>query len=166
MVFEGNRPAKMAVAKNITAKPNRKEISFFYKTHRSQFQAPERIHALHIVKNIDPTTEVEKARKAMESAMERLRAGEDFARVADDISDCAGNGGDLGWFARGVMVEEFEDVVFELQPGETSGVFETRFGLHIACVLERREAGIAPLGEVYDLIADMLVRQREERTMA
>lgn len=156
----------MVVGKNIITKPNRKEITLFYKTHRSQFHAPERIHALHIVKNVDATSDVEKVKQAIETAEKRLHAGEDFSRVADELSDCAGNGGELGWFARGVMVEEFEDVVFALSPGETSGIFQTRFGFHIARVLEQRDAGIAPLGEVYDLISDMLIRQREGRQTA
>lgn len=143
-------------------KPTRKEVDLYYKTHRSKFHAPERVHALHIVKNSESPAEREAASTAMERIEARLKAGEDFALVADQESDCKGNGGDLGWFARGVMVEEFDDVVFELSPGEQSPVFETRFGLHIARLIEKRAPGIQPLSEVYDAISDYLYRSRLE----
>jgi parvulin-like peptidyl-prolyl isomerase len=145
-------------------KPTRKEIDFYYKTHRSSFQAPERVHVLQIVKNAEGPAERASASVAMQQIESRLKAGEDFRALADRESDCKGNGGDLGWFARGVMVEEFEDVVFELAPGEQSSVFETRFGLHIVRVLEKRPPGIQPLSEVYDAISDYLYRARLEGT--
>jgi peptidyl-prolyl cis-trans isomerase C len=143
-------------------KPTRKEIDLFYKTHRSRFHAPERIHALHIVKNSEGSEERAAAILSMERIERRLQAGEDFATVADEESDCKGNGGDLGWFPRGVMVEEFDEIVFELSPGEQSRVFETRFGFHIVRVTEKRSPGIQPLSEVYDAISEHLYRSRVE----
>jgi parvulin-like peptidyl-prolyl isomerase len=145
-------------------KPTRKEVDFYYKTHRSQFHAPERVHALQIVKNVHFPRQHQSATLVLERALARLRAGEEFSKVADEDSDCGGNGGDLGWFPRGVMVEEFEDVVFEMGPKEISPIFETRFGLHIVQVLEKRPAGIQPLGEVYDAIANAIYQSRLERT--
>jgi len=145
-------------------KPTRKEIDFYYKTHRSSFQAPERVHVLQIVKNAEAPAEREAAFTAMQKIEARLKAGEDFSSLADVESDCKGNGGDLGWFARGVMVEEFEDVVFELSPGEQSPIFETRFGLHIVRMLEKRPPGIQPLSEVYEAISHHLYRSRLEGT--
>ena len=141
-------------------KPTRKEVDLYYKTHRSKFHAPERIRALHIVRNSESSSEREAAFATMQRIDERLKAGEDFRAVADEESDCKGNGGDLGWFARGVMVEEFEDVVFELSPGEQSAVFETRFGFHIVRIVEKRAAGVQPLSEVYEAISDYLYRSR------
>ena len=58
------------------------------------------------------------------------------------------------------MVEEFDNVVFELTPAELSGVFETRFGFHIVRMIEKRGPGLAPLSEVYDLIADTIYENR------
>ena len=143
-------------------KPTRKEIDLYYKTHRSSFFAPERVHVLHIIKNIEDSDR-HSARLLLEGAERDLRSGISFAEVADRYSDCSGNGGDLGWFTRDVMVEEFEEVVFNLQPGQVSPIFETRFGLHIALLLEKRPAGIRPLSEVYDEIADVLYRARLEK---
>ncbi len=143
-------------------KPTRKEVDLYYKTHRSKFHAPERIRALHIVRNSESLSEREAALNAMRRIEARLMAGEDFGTVADQESDCKGNGGDLGWFPRGVMVEEFDDLVFELSPGQQSAVFETRFGFHIVRVIEKHPPGIQPLSEVYDSISDYLCRSRLE----
>ena len=67
-------------------------------------------------------------------ALQRINAGEDFKKVALELSECPSKkkGGDLGFFARGQMVKQFEDVVFRLQPGEmTSEPIKTGFGWHI-----------------------------------
>ena len=141
-------------------RPTRKEIDLYYKTHRSQFFAPERVHVLQIVKNVELSSDRISAELAISDALLRLQAGEAFPKVADELSDCPGNGGDLGWFPRGVMVEEFDNVVFELTPAELSGVFETRFGFHIVRMIEKRGPGLAPLSEVYDLIADTIYENR------
>ncbi|MFL6448202.1 MAG: peptidylprolyl isomerase [Bryobacteraceae bacterium] len=143
-------------------KPTRKEVDLYYKTNRSKFHAPERIHVLHIVRNVEGTSERDTVLSAMRRIEERLKAGEDFGALADQESDCKGNGGDLGWFPRGVMVKEFDDVVFELSPGQQSPIFESRFGLHIVRLIEKRAPGIQPLSEVYDVISNFLHRSRLE----
>ena len=64
----------------------------------------------------------------------------DFAELAEEQStdqQTAPNGGDLGWFPRGVMVDEFDEVVFSLDTGEVSEPFQTEFGWHIVTVLDR-----------------------------
>lgn len=127
---------------------------------------PEQVHVFHIVKNLDGTVDREAASATMQKAVDELASGARFTEVADRYSDCAGNGGDLGWVERGVMVEEFEDVVFELQSGQVTATFETRFGLHIATVTEKRGPGILPMSAVYELIADHLSARRTSQAGA
>jgi peptidyl-prolyl cis-trans isomerase SurA len=85
------------------------------------------------------------ARQRAESLLVELRRGADFAAAAKRFSGdsaSASQGGELGWFRRGVMVKEFEDVAFMLRPGEISNVVETPFGFHIIKVERTQPAEI------------------------
>lgn len=79
------------------------------------------------------TRSKDEALTQIEALAERIGGGEDFAEVAQEISDCPSGkrGGDLGSFGRGQMVKEFEEAAFGLAVGETSGVIETDFGYHL-----------------------------------
>jgi hypothetical protein len=146
-------------------RPNRKEIDTFYKLNRSRFVMPETIRVAHIVKNVTETFSRDEALLQINLAKEALESGAEFSKVAEQFSDCPANSGDLGWFARGVMVEEFDDHVFPLAEGETSDVFETGFGFHIARVTGRRTAGIQPLSLFRETIASELFEQRKRRAL-
>ena len=71
---------------------------------------------------------------------DKLNEGEDFAELAQEFSDgpSATNGGNLGFFGKGMMVKSFEDAAFALMPGEISEVIETQFGYHIIKVLDKK----------------------------
>ncbi|HYE14830.1 MAG TPA: peptidylprolyl isomerase [Pyrinomonadaceae bacterium] len=82
-----------------------------------------------------------KEREKIEGILGRVRAGEDFAKLADEFTEDPsgkGKGGDLGWFSRGMMVAPFEAAAFALKPGEVSGVVETLFGFHIIKLEDRK----------------------------
>lgn len=142
--------------------PRQRDIQAYYQQNRRDFMRPEMVHVAHIVKNAGEGTTAEDARAVLEQALQRLRAGEAFASVADELSDCRGNGGDLGYFPRGEMVEEFDEAVFALPVGTTSDIFSTRFGLHVARLLDRRREGIPPLAEVQEAIAYGMLQHRQE----
>lgn len=91
----------------------------------------EQVHARHIL--------VE-TREEAEAIQEQLENGADFAELAREHSTdetTRDEGGDLGFFPRGVILPEFEEVAFSLEVGERSGIVETPFGYHIIEVLER-----------------------------
>lgn len=145
-------------------RPRSKDVGEYYRKHREEFTMPEMIHALHIVKNVDENTSEETALEAIREVQAQL-TGSNFVELANQHSDCQGNGGDLGYFPRGQMVEEFDAVVFGMQPGETSDIFRSPFGFHIARVLDRRPAGVRGLPEVKTEIEDRLHDQKLGRAV-
>ena len=108
----------------------------------------EEVHAAHIMKMMPRGTEQTAldAKKDIDSLYQVVLAGADFAEVATAHSDDKGSavrGGDLGWFGRGMMVQPFENITFDMQPGEMSEPFPTRFGWHFVKLYDKR--GIQPL---------------------
>lgn len=142
--------------------PRHKDVAEYYRKHRDEFRHPELVGARHIVKNVDENRDEAEARAAIGEIEARLKAGESFEELADCHSDCPGNGGDLGYFPRGEMVPEFDDVVFSLRPGETSAIFRTTFGFHIAQVYDRKPAGLRSLEEVKEEIGARLLRAKRD----
>jgi parvulin-like peptidyl-prolyl isomerase len=90
---------------------------------------PDKVHCAHIL------VKTEQEAKAV---LERLKKGEKFANIAQEISLCPSGkkGGDLGTFGRGKMVKEFEVGAFALQKGEISGIIKTKYGCHVVKRLE------------------------------
>ncbi|MCX5677019.1 MAG: peptidylprolyl isomerase [Planctomycetota bacterium] len=136
--------------------PADEAVRKFYQENLKEFTLPERIHAAHIVKHVTPCKPPEVCEEALRKAKEELAAGAEFAVLAVKYSDCPENGGDLGWFARGRMVEEFENTVFKMKPGEVSDIFASRYGFHIVKVFDRKPAGPASIEEVDGYIRSRL----------
>lgn len=114
---------------------SRKEVEEFYRAYQDSLpQVNESVKISHILVNVEPSeASTEAARKKAEEVLARLKKGEDFTELARQYSDdpSAARGGDLGIMQRGDLVREFEEVAFNLEPGEISDIVQTRFGLHI-----------------------------------
>ncbi len=116
--------------------PSESQMRTFWEQNRSQqSKRPASVSFRQIVIAPKPdSTAKARARQLAESLVVVLRGGADFADVARRFSSDSGSreaGGELGWFRRGRMVKEFEDVAFRMRPGEISSVVETEFGYHI-----------------------------------
>jgi len=145
--------------------PKPKEVAALYAKGRDGFWAPEMIHAAHVVCNVDETHAEADALLKIQVAEGELSRGVAFGVVADTHSDCPGHGGDLGWFPRGHMVPEFEAVVFGLRVGQTSPVFRSPFGFHIARVLGKRPEGIPALADVREHLEGQILKIKQQQAL-
>jgi peptidyl-prolyl cis-trans isomerase C len=121
------------------------DLKTYYEGNPGSFQRAETVRASHILVKVDrgdDETKIAAALEKMENIRSKINAGEDFAQLAKENSDCPSgeNGGELGYFERGKMVEEFEDAAFGLEPGSVSGIVQTDFGFHLIKVTDKIEA--------------------------
>lgn len=118
------------------------EMLAFYETSKDTLAVkPVSWDLRLIVREVMPSEQSElRARAVIDSIYQAVQTGADFAQMATEFSDCASaqQGGDLGFFKRGMMVKEFEDAAFLLDVGEISKVVESQFGYHIIKLTEKR----------------------------
>ncbi|MBC8401391.1 MAG: anaerobic sulfatase maturase [Candidatus Marinimicrobia bacterium] len=143
------------------SRPTEVETLAYYQANPDQFMLPEMVQAAHIVKHIEGfRTRVEAENEILE-LWSKMQEDHSFEELAGIDSDCADNSGDLGLFPRGQMVEEFDQVVFNLEPGTTSDVFETAFGFHIVKVYEHHPPQSVDYSDVQSQISEKLYEDRK-----
>jgi peptidyl-prolyl cis-trans isomerase D len=146
------------------------EVEKYYAERGAEFETPRQVRASHILVRVPETggSEAEdRARAAVADAIRRARAGEDFAKIAREVSQDPGTkerGGDLGLVSQGETVAPFERALFALGKGEISPEpVRTPFGYHAIKVHEVREGGKKPLKEVAPQIRERLRQEAAER---
>lgn len=136
------------------------EIKARYDAELSKAEAPEEVHAFHI---LVPTKE------EAEAIIKELDKGGDFAKLAKEKSQDPGSaeeGGDLGFFTAGQMVKPFEDAAFAMPVGTyTKEPVKSDFGWHVIKVTEKRKQAAPPLDQVAPQIRQLLVREKYDTTM-
>jgi peptidyl-prolyl cis-trans isomerase C len=131
-----------------------------------QIGEEKEVHARHIL--IRAAAGDEKASKAAEEKVKaiivRLKKGEDFAKVAGEITeDPSGkaNGGDLGYFTKTQMVPEFAEVAFKLEKGQISDPVKTQFGWHVIKVEDKRTKPAPKFEDVKAQIEQYVTRKAQ-----
>ncbi len=132
-----------------------------YETQMDRYNIPEQRQARHILFKVEETDDVqvrEDKKKKADEVLLLAQQGDDFTELAKKYSEgpSGPGGGDLGFFGRGAMVPTFDEAVFQLQPGEISGIVETQFGYHIIKLEEVREGQTRSYDEVKEEIADAI----------
>jgi len=141
------------------------QLRAYYDSHKDDFRTPDRVRVRHILlqtvgKNPD---EVKKIRAKADDLLKQIKAGGNFAELAQKFSEDPGTkdkGGEYGWMTRGQTVKNFEAAAFSLQPGQTSDVITTEYGFHILQVEEKSAAGLQPFDKVKDQIAAELSKSQ------
>jgi len=150
-------------------------VKKFYDENPARFEEPERVRASHILlSTLDSATRQPLAddkktakRKQAEDLLKRARAGEDFAKLAQEYSEDPGSkdkGGEYT-FPRGQMVPEFEAAAFSLNTNQISDIITTQFGYHIIKLNEKMPAHKVELAKVSDELKEGLKRQEMEKLL-
>jgi len=131
-----------------------------------QLGEQQEVHARHILIRAAPGDDKagKEAEDKIKAAIERLKKGEDFAKVASDVTeDPSGkaNGGDLGYFSKEQMVPEFSDTAFKLEKGQISEPVKTQFGWHVIKVEDKRAKAVPKFEEVKPQIESYVTRKAQ-----
>jgi len=133
---------KLRETKSHETQISRREVEQFYVTYRDSLPVlKDAVRLRHILVNVEPSeAAVKAAREKAEEVLARLKKGEDFEELAKQFSEDPGsnaNGGNLGVMQRGDLVREYEEAAFSLEPGEISGIVQSKFGLHIIQLIQK-----------------------------
>ncbi len=138
----------------------------YYDEHKSEFVRPEQValREIIVVTEGKKETEIPDLKKKAETALKRVKDGEDFSEIAKRLSDgtTKEQGGYIGTFKRGELAKQLEDVVFKMKRNELTDVMETKQGFLVLQVLERYDAGEQPFEKVKNEISDRLYQEKLE----
>jgi peptidyl-prolyl cis-trans isomerase C len=141
------------------------EMTAYYESHLYLFKQPLQARVSHILIQSDAKWEAprkQEARRKAEQILKDLKKGKDFAALAREQSDgpTRTSGGDLGYIKMGQLERQFENVIFNLKPGEMSDVIETDYGFHLFKVFDKKPETIMAYDNVKEKIRQSL---REEK---
>ncbi len=153
--------------------PSDDDIKAYYDARADRFKTPEMRRASHILvlakKDAAPAEDAAARAKAEGLLAQVKKNPADFAKIAQQNSQDTGSaakGGDLDWFGRGMMVPAFEQAVFSLKEGETSGLVRSDYGYHIIKLTGIKPEHAKPLAEVKAEIADALKSENAAKKYA
>jgi peptidyl-prolyl cis-trans isomerase C len=144
------------------------EAEQFFQKNPAQFKVPERVRASHILVTVPEGAgpdAVTKKLKESEGILARVKKGEDFNKLAAEVSQdptAKENGGDLDFFSRDQMVPEFSEAAFKLKKNEVSEPVRSQYGYHIIKVTDRKEAGALSLEEAKPRLLAFLKQQKKQ----
>lgn len=154
------------------------DVRALYESTKNSYRTVEKIRARHIIASpaggsvLNSTGDNAKSDEEALAKINRIaadiRAGKiTFENAAKQFSEdaSAAEGGDLGWFNRGMMVAPFEDAAFALEKGKMSDVVKTEFGYHLIQLDDRIPAGVAPFESVRYEVRERLLAERANQIM-
>jgi peptidyl-prolyl cis-trans isomerase C len=146
------------------------DVKNFYNENKDQLKEEPQVKASHILIGVDSTASADdkkKAREKAEALLKEIRGGKDFAEAAKTNSTCPSKeqGGDLGYFGKGQMVQPFEQAAFAMKVGEISDVVETQFGYHIIKLTGKKDGDAPKLEEIKEKISVFLKGQKTQKAV-
>jgi peptidyl-prolyl cis-trans isomerase SurA len=142
------------------------EVAKYYEDHKSEFVRPEQVALREIVVSTEgkKDSELPDLKKKAETALKRVKDGEEFGEIAKRLSDgsTAKQGGFLGVYKRGELSKELEDTVFKMKKNDLTDILDTKQGYLILQVLEHYDEGEQALSKVENEIMDKMYSTRME----
>ncbi len=144
--------SKAYLEKKINELATPEKLKELYDAETKTMERPDEVHARHILVQTE---------KEANDILVQLEAGADFKMLANTKSLDAenGNGGDLGYFQKNMMIPEFGEAVFALKKGQLSKPIKTPFGWHVVLVEDRRVAPLPPFETVQEQLRQMFVER-------
>ncbi|HKA88570.1 MAG TPA: peptidylprolyl isomerase [Haliangiales bacterium] len=145
------------------------DVKSRYERLSGQSSTVTEVHIRHVLLALGekPTSdEMETARRRAGEIVARVRAGEEFGDLAKSLSDDSttkGSGGDLGWYKRGELPTEWEEILFAMSEGEVRGPIRGPRGLHVFQVLENKKETVRPFAEVKDQLKEQIFRDEMDK---
>lgn len=160
-------PALMADENTVTIE----EIKAYYDDNQAKFSEEEQVKARHILLMAEPDapkSETDKVLSRLQDIAGQIKTAEDFAKMAQQYGQdgTKNSGGDLGWFGKSQMVQEFADVAFALPENTLSEPVRTQFGYHLIWVDDKKEGRQIPFEEVKDRIRHDIAVERVNANLA
>ncbi len=151
--------------KFLSVETNQKRVVSMFNERKPSIDKAEEVKARHILLLTEgkegKKEEEEEVKKRIEKIAKEVNAG-NFAKMADKYTEDPsgkGKGGDLGSFARGRMVPEFEQAAFTMKPGTVSAPIKTTYGYHIIFVEGKTPAKIAELNDYKNQLASEILQK-------
>jgi peptidyl-prolyl cis-trans isomerase C len=146
---------KKKIASN--AQLNDEELKKYYEANKDKFKKEREINTRHILL---------KTEEEAKQIKERLQNGEDFVELAKKYSidpNAKTTGGELGFFPKGSLLPEYEDVAFKLaKVGQVSGVVKSQYGYHIIRLEGAKPPTFVAFDEVKDFIKQQLAQEKQK----
>src|ERR1700677_3743531 len=146
--------------------PNDQEIDAIYAQHKDDFNLPPKVRASRILVLVDdktaPADKIAKKKK-IDDAYARVKKGEDFSKVAMEVSEdkySAPRGGDINFFQKGENEPGFDDVAFNTKVNQVSPVFQTQLGYEFLKVTATQPAGVVPIAQAREYISSKLKEKK------
>ncbi|HSI11090.1 MAG TPA: peptidylprolyl isomerase [Chthoniobacter sp.] len=144
------------------------EAEDFYKKNPDEFKSPEQVRASHILVRVEKDAKAEvvtEKEKAAQAIADRVKKGEDFAKLAKELSEdpsAKQNSGDLDFFTKEQMVPEFSKAAFSMKKDEISNPVRSDFGFHVIKVTDHKDAETVTLEKAKPQLIAFLSRQKKQ----
>jgi parvulin-like peptidyl-prolyl isomerase len=157
------------ISKSLSDEEFKKRVQTYFDKNKAEFEQAEQVRAQHILISVDPAQadSEEKALAKVKEVQAQLK-NKDFGALAAQYSDDPGSKnqkGDLGFFEKGSMVPEFEEVAFSAPVGQVSEPVKTNFGFHLIKVNEKKKGTVAELSKVQRTIAKTILSQDQSQEL-